>query len=242
MKFSQSALTSIIEQTIVPIFIPLGFKNNNLDFYRNLKDISQVFEIKFSVINTKTFSFTFSFGFHSPAMHKILGVTNVTHPHLRLCFVAFALPTYTLQVDLEEQVKTFKRDLLEIVHPIFEKYITFDGIQPFVEQNKHAFQGYPYTEAVYRWVTGDHQQAITKLRELYDLFVILEKQQMIKEIKNFQKRYYAEKSQDEEMRLNFISGMWALRDLVKDYDHYFYVCEIERIAEELHIDLHNTSG
>lgn len=240
MTIYEKAFTDIIENSVVPILVPLGFENHNLDFFRNINDISQVFKIRRRDDIKDYLSFSFHFGFHNLSLtKKILGIDKINYPIFKLCFIGFTYGPieYIPTSSLFEIIERFREYLITDVNPLFETYDSFENLKIFVSKNENAFLGHPYTKAVYLLTIEEKEKGIAELKSLYHKYAIPEKQESLKQIKDFEELYGAEISTNKNNSDQYIKCMWEHHKITKDYPNYFYVYEIERIAKLYGIEL-----
>ena len=217
-------VTQVIGDVIAPIFIPMGFQNVNLNFARDCNKVSQVFRFNYQNTSSKA-TLTFFFGFYSYEVAKhLLGEYDIFSPTVKnnVAFFGFKIRQYEIDdsVDFLQVLEDLNINLLTYVKPIFEQHISFDDSKDYFLSNEDAFLLHPYTKAVYLLVVGERLEGVKELKKIYNQYVIPEKE-------------YELNLAD----LNFYKDVHRRAQITSAYPYYFYVYNIQRIANEFQITL-----
>lgn len=173
----------ILKTTIIPFFKEYGFKRKSQNFYKQINDIGQCFNVQRSQWNSYngSMTFTFNLGFFNQEIFKIVADKPevIEFPKTTDCFIQNRLGTYSHGRDhwytLARNIKKddvrsqIEKDLTHHLKPIFETYASLDALKKLVDKNEKTVGPVfaPYYLIVFYMTTGQTGKGIQAIREHY---------------------------------------------------------------------------
>jgi hypothetical protein len=172
-----------LKEVIIPFFKEFGFKRKSQNFYRQINDIGQCFNVQrsqWSPVND-SITFTFNLGFFSQEIFKIVTEKSemIEFAKTTDCFIQSRLGIYshgrdhwyTLARNIKkDDIKTqIEKDLTNHLKPLFEKYTSLDSLKELVAKDEKRVGPVfaPYYLIVFYMTTGQTRKGIQTIKEHY---------------------------------------------------------------------------
>jgi len=173
----------ILKETIIPFLKGFGFKRKSQNFYRQVNDIGQCFNVQRSQWNSYNDSvvFTFNLGFFSQEIFRIVSERTevIVFPKTTDCFIQHRLGYYShgrdhwyelaRNIKKEDVKKQIGMDLANHLKPLFDKYTSLEALKGLVDKDEKNVGPVfaPYYLIVFYMTTGQTGKGVQTIKESY---------------------------------------------------------------------------
>lgn len=220
----------ICKRTIIPFFKDFGFKRKTLHFARQIKNITQCFNVQKSQWNSydDSMTFTFNFGFYNSDIAEIISdkKTQLEFPKTYDCFIQNRLGHFShnrdhwyklaKNIDKNEVAGQIKNDLSNHLKPLFDSYVSLQTLKEFIDKDENHISPTlsPYYLIAFYMLTDQKEKGVKTIKEKYK---------------------DALRPQTVTETINFPDGRKEVK--TKTYINQFYIDGIERLAKLYNVQL-----